>query len=75
MLHRKCKEEHESNCNETTRAKRDLATAEETIEYKTHHLERAKRQVESLELDIQAAKRAKTEAQENLNRLQQETKE
>lgn len=71
-FHRKCKAEHAKSCNRVGRAKRALVTAEETIEYRTDDLKRAKRRVASLEKEILAAKRTKVEAEEELKNLKSE---
>ena len=65
-IYRKCKTEHEANCNSRTRAKRALATAKEELEVAEVELDQAEKRVAELEQQLRAAKRSKREAEEEV---------
>jgi hypothetical protein len=76
FLHRKCKVDHVTNCNPTTRAKRTLSTVDDKMDDLEDELmltkgtlKRAKRRIESLQEEIQALQRSKAEAAELLEQV------
>lgn len=70
-FHSKCREEHVQRCNSLTCAQRALSTAIDHVRNIEYDLEQANRRVAVLQEELEAARAAKTAAENSMRRVSQ----